>query len=232
MTIAATSAKVPAAATSMQRAILRIQWKACRHLVIALSLAAFALPIVSVRLGWSGARANLPLFLTELQLWGFFYPLLAGVGALIIALGIWMSDRRGQHVYAMLLPLPRWRYVLLRYIGGLVLLAPVAVALWIGALIASHGLDLPPGIRIYPHAIALRFALALLLLFGFAFAFASASGRTIGIAIRLVGLFLAVHIATSLLIPHSNLLWTAATALATWPGPFAPLGGHWMLIDA
>src|ERR1019366_8002795 len=104
------------------------------HLVIASSVAAFALPVVSVRLGWYSAAADLPLFLTELQLWGFFYPLLAAVTALIIALGIWLSDRRGQHVYALLLPVPRSRYVLYRYAAGVVLLVPIAVALWAGAL--------------------------------------------------------------------------------------------------
>jgi ABC-type transport system involved in multi-copper enzyme maturation permease subunit len=215
----------------MQKAILRIQWKACWHLVLALSVAAFALPIVSVRLGWHDATANLPLFLTELQLWGLFYPLLAAVTAIVVATGIWMSDRRGQHVYAMLLPLPRWRYVMLRYAGGLILLAPIIVSLWLGAIVATIGLDLPPGIRTFPHALAFKYALTLLLMFGFAFALASTSSRTIGVAIRVLGLFLVVHVAVILISPHTNLLWLAAKALATWPGPFAPMGGRWMLID-
>jgi hypothetical protein len=217
---------------AMQKAILRIQWKACWHLVIALSVAAFALPIVSVRLGWHAAEANLPLFLSELQLWGLFYPVLAAVSALVIALGIWMADRRGKHVYALLLPLPRSRYVFYRYTAGLVLLVPVVLALWAGALVAIGGLDIPPGIRVFPHALAAKFALTLLLLFGFAFALASASSRTIGIAIRVLGLFLAVHVAVLLLAPKVNLLWWTLTALATWPGPLAALGGRWMLIDA
>ena len=216
----------------MQKAILRIQWKACWQLVIALSVAAFALPIISVRLGWHEAAANLPLFLTELQLWGLFYPLLAGVSALIIALGIWMSDRRGNHVYALLLPVSRARYVWYRYSAGLVLVLPVIAAMWIGALVATYGLDLPPGIRIFPHALAAKFGLALLLFFGFAFAFASASTRTIGIAVRVLGLFLVVHVAVILLAPQTNLLWITLKALATWPGPLAALGGRWMLIDA
>ncbi|MGH7522796.1 MAG: hypothetical protein ACREK8_00630 [Gemmatimonadales bacterium] len=216
----------------MQRAILRIQWKACRPLVLALAVAAFALPIVSVRVDWGSGRSNLPLFLTELQLWGFFYPLLAAVVAIIIAAGIWMSDRRGQHVYALLLPVPRWRYVLYRYLGGLVMLIPIALALWVGAIVATSGLDLPLGIRVYPHELALKFALSLLLLYGFAFAFASASSRTIGIAVRVLGLFLAVHVAVLLLSPSTNLLWSTVKALGTSPGPLAPLGGRWMLIDA
>lgn len=216
----------------MQAAILRIQWKACWHLVIALTIAALALPIASVRLGWGGALANLPMFLTELQLWGFFYPLLASVAALIIAAATWTSDRRGQHVYALLLPVPRWRYVLLRYAAGMLCLLPIALGLWAGAMIATARLDLPPGIRIYPHAVALKFALSLVLVFGLVFGFASASSRALGIAVRILGLFLAIHVAVTLLSPDTNLLWGAIRAMGTAPGPLAPLGGRWMLIDA
>lgn len=213
------------------KAMTRIQWKAGWHLVLALSVAAFALPIVSVRSGWRGADANLPLFLTELQLWGLFYPALALVAAIVVAASIWASDRRGHNTYALLLPLPRWRYVLLRYAGGLALLVPIVLALWIGAIIGTASLELPPGLRTFPHALAAKFALALLLLFAFAFAVASSSSRTLGIAIRVLGLFLAVHVAVLLLQPKTNLIWTVVSALAQWPGPFAPLGGRWMLID-
>ncbi len=215
----------------MLKAMIRIQWKACWHLVIALAVAALALPIVSVRLGWQGAEANLPRYLTELELWGLFYPGLAAVAALVLGIAIWRSDRRGHHIYALLLPVPRWRYVLLRYAAGLVLLVPVAIALWVGAMLATARLDLPPGIRVFPHELAIKFALALLLLFGIAFAAAASSSRALGIGLRALGLFLAVDIAVLLLSPKTNLLWKLVTALATWPGPFAPLGGRWMLID-
>jgi hypothetical protein len=51
------------------------------------------------------------------------------------------------------------------------------------------------------------------------------------VAVRVFGLFLAVDIAVLLLSPKTNLLWKLVTVLASWPGPFAPLGGRWMLID-
>jgi ABC-type transport system involved in multi-copper enzyme maturation permease subunit len=215
----------------MLKAIMRIQWKGSWHLVVALAVAAFALPIVSVRTGWSGTPANLPGFLTELELWGLFYPALAAVAAIVVAVSIWISDRRGHHIYALLLPIPRWRYVLLRYLGGLMLLLPIVLALWAGAIIAAASLDLPPGLRTFPHALAAKFALSLLLLFGVAFAVAASSSRALGISVRLLGLFIAAHIAVIMLRPGTNLIWTVVTALVTSPGPFAPLGGRWMLID-
>jgi ABC-type transport system involved in multi-copper enzyme maturation permease subunit len=213
------------------KAMIRIQWKGSWHLVLALTVAALALPIVSVRSGLKGAAANLPLFLTELQLWGFFYPTLAAIAAIVIAVSIWRSDRRGHHIYALLLPIPRWRYVLLRYVAGLILLAPIVLGLWAGAIVATLALDLPPGLRSFPHALAIKFALSLLLLFGLAFAAASASSRALGIGFKMLGVFLAVHLAVIMLRPGTNLIWMVVRALASYPGPFAPMGGRWMLID-
>jgi hypothetical protein len=215
----------------MLKAMIQIQWKACWHVVVALAVAALVLPIVSVQVGWRGAESNLPRFLTELELWGILYPVLAAIAAIALGISLWLSDRRGHHIYALLLPVPRWRYVLLRYVAGLVLLLPIALALWLGAMLATLPLELPAGIRVFPHELALKFALALLICFGMAFAAAAASARSLGIAFRLLGIFLAVHIAVILLKPRTNLLWTVATALATWPGPFSVLGGRWMLID-
>lgn len=215
----------------MLKAMIRLSWKGSWHLIVALSVAALALPIVSVRTGWRGTGQHLPRFLIELQLWGLFYPALAAVAGLVVAVTIWASDRRGHHIYALLLPIPRWRYVLLRYLAGLVLLLPVVLALWIGAVIATASLDMPPGLRQFPHALTAKFALALLLLFGLAFAAAAASRKALGIGFRVLGLFVAVHIAVIMLSPTTNLIWTLVTALSTWPGPFAPLGGRWMLID-
>ena len=215
----------------MLKSMIRLSWKGSWHLIVALAAAALALPIVSVRTGWRGTGEHLPRFLIELQLWGLFYPALAAVSAVVLAVALWASDRRGHHIYALLLPIPRWRYVLLRYLAGLVLLLPIVFALWTGALIATSSLDMPPGLRQFPHALAAKFALALVLLFGLAFASAAASRRAMGIGFRVLGLFVAIHIAVIMLSPKTNLIWTVVTALSTWPGPFAPLGGRWMLID-
>jgi hypothetical protein len=113
----------------------------------------------------------------------------------------------------------------------LALLLPLILALWLGALFATTGLDIPVGLRQFPHALALKFALVLVLLFGVFFALSAMSSRTRGIGLRVLGLFLAAHIAVILLDPKTNLLWTVVKALAQWPGPLAPLGGRWMLID-
>ena len=216
----------------MLRAMIRLGWKGSWHYVVAFAMTAFALPIVSVRGGWRGEGDSLPRFLIELQMWGLLYPVLAAVIAVVLAASFWSSDRKGHHIYALLLPVPRSRYVLLRYAAGLVLLMPIALALWLGAVVATASVDMPPGLREYPHALGLKFLLSVVLLFGFAFAIGAASRRALGIGFRLMGLLIAVHVALLLLSPKTNLLWQLAIALSTWPGPFAPIGGRWMLIDA
>ncbi|NOT07970.1 MAG: hypothetical protein HOP28_07165 [Gemmatimonadales bacterium] len=215
----------------MLKAMIRLQWRAVWHIVAALTVAGLLLPLASVRTGWKGGLTNLPNFLTELQLWGLLYPALAALAGVALAAGIWSSDRRGHHIYALTLPIPRWRYVLLRYLAGLTLALPIVAAVWLGSVIASETLDLPAGLRIFPHALAAKFALALIVLFGFAFAIAASSSRALGIGVRFLALLVAVHLGVVMLYPKTNILWSLVTGLATWPGPFAALGGRWMLID-
>src|SRR2546422_11364059 len=104
----------------MFRVMLYSQWKWSRLIVALGSIAAFALPIVSVQ-GAARADSN-PLRAGELlqavQAWGTLYPVLAAALGLLVAIATWAPDHRGRHVHALSLPLPRWRYVLLRFGSG------------------------------------------------------------------------------------------------------------------
>src|SRR2546421_8747567 len=114
----------------MFHVMLYSQWKWTRLIVALGSIAAFALPIVSVQ-GAARADSN-PLRAGELlqavQAWGTLYPVLAAALGLLVAIATWAPDHRGRHVHALSLPLPRWRYVLLRFgVGAAPLPAPVRV---------------------------------------------------------------------------------------------------------
>src|SRR2546426_7129741 len=129
----------------MFRVMLYSQWKWSRLIVALGSVAAFALPIISVQ---GAARADAsPLQAGELlqavQSWGTLYPVLAAALGLLVAIATWAPDHRGRHVHALSLPLPRWRYVLLRFGAGLVLLTPSMIAVLVGALLASVTATLP-----------------------------------------------------------------------------------------
>src|SRR6059036_389375 len=144
--------------------MLYSQWK-CTRLIVALgSIAAFELPIVSVQ---GAARADAsPLQACELlqavQSWGTLYPVLAAALGLLVAIATWAPDHRGRHIHALSLPLPRWRYVLLRFGSGVTVLAGPILAVTAGALLAAWGATIPAGLQGYPVALAIRFALAVL----------------------------------------------------------------------
>src|SRR2546428_3586773 len=144
----------------MFRVLLYSQWKWTRLIVALGSIAAFALPIVSVQ---GAARADAsPLQAGELlqavQSWGTLYPVLAAALGLLVAIATWAPDHRGRHVHAMSLPLPRWRYVLLRFGAGTTLLAAPVIAVSAGALLATWSATIPAGLQGYPRPPALRFA--------------------------------------------------------------------------
>src|SRR5207247_2566146 len=66
--------------------------------------------------------------LQAVQSWGTLYPVLAAALGLLVAIATWAPDHRGRHVHALSLPLPRWRYVLLRFGAGAALLAAPVIA--------------------------------------------------------------------------------------------------------
>src|SRR5712691_12923975 len=123
----------------MYRVILYSQWKWSRLIVLLGTVAGFALPIVSLQ-GAAGADRN-PLAAQELlravQSWGTLYPVLAATLGLLVAIATWAPDHRGRHIHALSLPLPRWRYVLLRFASGVTVLAGPILAVVAGALLAT-----------------------------------------------------------------------------------------------
>src|SRR5438876_22864 len=173
----------------MFRVMLYSQWKWCRLIVVLGSVAGFALPLVSVQ---GAARADAsPLQAGELlqavQSWGTLYPVLAAALGLLVAIATWAPDHRGRHVHALSLPLPRWRYVLLRFGAGAALLAVPVYAVSAGAQLATWSATIPAGLQGYPGALAIRFALAVLVAYAVFFEIGRASCRTAGIILGLIG---------------------------------------------
>src|SRR5213594_4660948 len=136
----------------MFRVILYSQWKWSRLIVVLGTVAGFALPIVSLQ---GAARADRgPLAAQELlravQSWGTLYPVLAAALGLLVAIATWAPDHRDRHIHALSLPLPRWRYVLLRFSAGVTLLVGPILAVLVGALLAAWGATIPAGLQGYP----------------------------------------------------------------------------------
>jgi predicted membrane protein len=217
----------------MFRAVLFTQWKWNRLALLPAVLLAFGLPLLSVQdtaLVREG-RFTAAGLLESLGRFAPLFPLLAGFIALLLAVGIWRADHQGRHVYALTLPLARWRFVLLRLGAGLVLLAVPLSAFWAGARLAAWSATVPPGLHAYPDLLALRFGLAALVAFGFFFAISAGSTRTAGWILALLAAWILAQIILHGVGSRTDIVSPVLDDFFAWPGPFDIFTGRWMLID-
>jgi len=217
----------------MFREMLRVQWKWSAVPLALAVVAAFALPVVSVQDFGSAvtSRYSALWMLDAMQSWSVAYPVLAGAIGLVAALTAWGHDHRGRHVYALSLPVPRWRYALARFGAGLLMIAPTVLALWVGGLVAGAASTIPNGLHVYATALALRFGVATLLTYAFFFAVASGTSRTAGIVLGTLATLVVVQILLNVAGVHAHFFTDLLQRAYAWPGPFELLTGRWMLVN-
>lgn len=214
----------------MFRAILRTQWKWTKLVVLLAVLAAFALPQVSMNSS-QGALLYPRSFIYGMQTWGVAYAVLAGATGLLLAFQAWSSDHRGRHVYALTLPVARWQYVLMRFVSGMIFLAPVVVALAISAVLATATATIPAGLHAYPLALTLRFAFASLVAYAIFFAISGATARSAAYILGAIGLVIVLEFLTDAAGLNWHIGSHAIDALMVYPGILSVFSGRWMLID-
>jgi hypothetical protein len=214
----------------MFNAMLKTQWKWTRLAVLLAALAAFTMPLMSVNANRQEFAPR--VLIGNMQMWGVGYAILAGSVGLLLAWLAWASDHRGHHVYALTLPVARWRYVLMRFAAGVLFLLPVVGALGLGAVIAtapSH--TVPQGLHAYPLALALRFGFAALVAFSMFFAISAASARAAGYVLGAIAAVLVAEFLTDALGLHWQIGLHAVDFLMVYPGIFSVFSGRWTLID-
>lgn len=218
---------------NMFKAILYAQWKWSRLIVVLGTVAAFALPLLSLQGAARADRGALQAqeLLRAVQSWGTLYPLLAAALGLLMAIASWAADHRGRHIHALTLPLPRWRYVLLRFGAGMTLLAVPIVAVLLGASLGVLAATIPPGLQAYPVALAVRFALAVFVAYAVFFAVSAGTARTAGIILGAIAALALVQVIASIANLDWDLLGIVQVVLLQGPGPLAVFTGRWMLID-
>lgn len=218
---------------AMFRAVLYSQWKWSRLVIVLGTLAGFALPLLSLQ---GAARADRGALQTQellraVQSWGALYPILAAALGLLVAIAAWAADHRGRHIHALTLPVPRWRYVLLRFAAGMVLLAAPIAAMLLGASLAVMTATIPPGLQGYPLSLALRFALAVLVAYAVFFAVSAGTARTAGFILGALAALVVFQIVASIANLDLDILGTLQLVLLLGPGPLAVFAGRWMLVD-
>jgi len=218
---------------AMFKAVLYSQWKWTRLIIVLGTLAGFALPLLSLQGAARADRGALQAqdLLRAVQSWGTLYPLLAAALGLLVAIATWAPDHRGRHVHALTLPLPRWRYVLLRFAAGMTLLAVPIAAVSVGALLAALTATIPSGLQVYPLALSLRFALAVLVAYAVFFAISAGTARTAGIILGVIAALVVVQVVASIANLQLDLVGTSQVVLLQGLGPLAVFTGRWMLVD-
>lgn len=219
----------------MFHAMLRAQWIWSRALMLAFLAAGFALPVVSVPLTQRGAFGLISAssFVGVGESVGLLVAITVCVASIALVLQDWSADERGHHIYTLSLPIERRRYLAYRLGGGFLLLALLALAVWVGGLAASWLLELPESLRTYPASLALRalmsawlvHALAFLVRFGFGFRAQRALAA--GILVVVVLLLLPVESLPGLL----QWISLGARALVQPHGPLGILVSQWSFID-
>lgn len=210
-------------------ALLRTQWRWCRPVLLPGLFLLAGVPFLVLR----GITARmLPVeAMFVVTGWSAIFPALAGLLGLLVAVATWSPDRRGQHVHALILPIRRSRYVLFRYLGGAVLLAPLFAALLLGTLIATRLTPVPVGLHPYPVALTFRFALATLLAFSLFFAILSGTPRTAAMILATFGVLIGVSVLLAIVAPSMGAGNEFFYLLLHGPGPFSLFAGRWMLLD-
>lgn len=230
----------------MFQQILFTQWKSVRSGMIPMAIASFGLPLLAVQdLALpSDLSADAPVralqaeFIYQTwQIWLPFFPALAAIIGVVFALNAWSGDHKAGHIYALALPMPRWKYVLWKMGAGTLLLLVPVTFLGLGTVVAAGSFNLAEGLHAYPLLLTQRFLMASLLVYGLLFAMASGTMRTTVIVMSVClstvfgGQLLTFYL--SELIPAFD--WQLADwlgrVLVEWPGPFEVFFGNWNLID-
>ncbi len=214
----------------MFRAIVETQWKWMRGYALIATVLAFVIPLASLQSASRASDAN--EFVGAVQSFGVWYALLAAATGLCAAFTAWSHDHRGRHVYALILPISRARYVIMRLgAGALFMLLPV-LTLLIGAWAVAVFGTIPDGLHVYAVSIAIRFALAALVAYALFFAVSSATSKAAGIVLGLIAaLLLLTYLANVANLPL-DFLPRVGRALFESPGVFSVFTGRWMLVDA
>lgn len=226
----------------MFKQLALLQWKTSRFAVFILLPLCAGLPFLLVRLAArfadsesTGEAALAMLHFVDAT--SVAFPILAAATGGAIALTAWAWDHRTNHVYALSLPVERWRYALMKMGAGTLILLASAAAVLAGSLLAAALTRLPEGMHAYPLAFTFRFLFAALIVFAVTFAFAAGTTRTtVRIFAGLFVVFILGSVVTEIAgralgMPLPSPASLLGEALVTWPGPFNVFGGSWMLID-
>ena len=213
----------------MFKAILSIQWKQTRALVLLVTVIACAIPLVSMAMFEQSSAQSI---VANMQVYGAVYPMLAGLTGLLIAMAAWAPDHAGRHTYALSLPVSRARYAAMRYAAGATFIAITVFSLLLGTSIVAASGAVPEGLHVYNLALTARFALAAMVAYSIFFAISSSTPQTAGVILGAIGALLLVQFVLSTFEVDYNVVAKVIDIMLYQPGLLSVFAGRWMLVDA
>lgn len=212
--------------------ILRTQWAWTRLTVAAISVVTFLVPAIVWRVASEQARGPQ----ADVVVYGFgaLGPLLsfvAIIGAFLIAAQPWVIDAETQHVYPLSLPIAWSRFVGMRFGAGVIFLLLPALGLYLGSLVVLAMIEMPPMLRGYPGALAMRFLLASVVAYAATFALQYLAGRRAAVVALGIMITIGAAAIATWAVGAPDLVTAFGRFLFVWPGPFAVFSEPWTLID-
>lgn len=213
--------------------MIRLQWTRVRVVTALAAIVLLTVPLVMIRGngGPGGSGATVVWWLQAAESIGAILPIGALFIGLYLGVAAWLDDTRGNHVYALSLPVSRPQYVLYRFAaGGLPLLIPAA-ALTAGSLAAAAAVTVPEGVHAYPVALGVRMLLGSLTSYAIFFSVAAMTRRAVQITFGLMAGVLIAQLIVAIAGVEVDLISGIANFLTQAPGPLAILTGRWALFD-
>ncbi|MFI5232459.1 MAG: hypothetical protein ACHQSE_08095 [Gemmatimonadales bacterium] len=212
--------------------VLYTQWKWAKTELFLYVLAAFLIPTIIIRIGFSYVDTYAIRSVLGVGTYtGIFLASLALLCAFGLAWRPYILDAGLKHVGPLSLPVSWGQFVRLRFLAGATLLVIPALAVWFGGLLATASVTVPPTLHSYPGGLAIRFYLASLVAYAAAFALQYVAGKH---AVRVALIFFfavtVIEVAGQFL-GYGSMLTGAWNLLTNWPGPFSVFAARWMLID-
>ena len=211
----------------MFRQMLYVQWRWNRDLLALFIVLGFGLPLLMLRI----TLPDVDLIFAG-RIVGYSTIIISLLAGMVVAAQGYGMDERGGHVYALSLPCSRARFLGLRSLAAFGLLGLVALAFWIGGMVALSQVDVPPMLQTYAGSLAIRALLGAWLAHATLFAIRYAAGRRTKQVFGVLALIVLLLTISAAFFPATRTLIARVGDLMTaFPGPFSIVFGRWTLID-
>ena len=209
-----------------------VQWRFTRKAIAAVSVLVAIVPATTMRMSAVSTVNFTPRGLVQQSIaLGLILAMFGALTGLIIYEATWRNDASGKNVYLLSLPITWRQFTLNRLSGALLLLLVPAVCLWIGGVIGTAFVPLPPTLHVYALGVAVRFFLASSLMYCLWSALVQFSGQKATLVFLIL---LLLTIIIPVLVSMSGIALPTDTIfrwIADPPSPFSVFFSRWAIID-